>query len=183
MYAIRSYYEDHPHLLAVEQFMQQYYRHTMGLHERCMRFIERCRRVPFWRRLVQFLPAARVDEYFVVQGSVLTVAEDQRAKVLESPALLLRLFDLAREKRLTIAPALLEDIHRHVGTVSEKAYRTPEVSRIFLTIMAGPGTTATRITSYNVCYTKLLRLRQYYLPGPERAPVFCLLHENTKARL
>lgn len=136
-------FQDHPHLLAVEQFMQQYYRHTMGLHERCTRFIERCRRVPFWHRLAQFLPAARVDEYFVVQGSVLTVAEDQRAKVLESPALLLRLFDLAREKRLTIAPALLEDIHRHVETVSEKAYRTPEVSRIFLTIMAGPGTTAT----------------------------------------
>jgi len=136
-------FQDQPHLLAVEQFMQQYYRHTMGLHERCMRFIERCRRVPFWHRLAQFLPAARVDGYFVVQGGMLTVADDQRAKVLESPALLLRLFDLAREKRLTITPALLEDIHRHVETVSEEAYRIPEVSRIFLRIMAGPGTTAT----------------------------------------
>ena len=29
-------FQDHPHLLAVEQFMQQYYRHTMGLHERCI---------------------------------------------------------------------------------------------------------------------------------------------------
>ena len=26
-------FEDRPHLLGVEQFMQQYYRHTMGLHE------------------------------------------------------------------------------------------------------------------------------------------------------
>ena len=36
-------FQDQPHLLAVEQFMQQYYQHTMGLHERCMRFVERCR--------------------------------------------------------------------------------------------------------------------------------------------
>jgi len=37
----------------------------------------------------------------------------------------------------------LEDIHRHVETVSEEAYCIPEVNRIFLRIMAGPGTTAT----------------------------------------
>ncbi len=136
-------FQDEPHLLAVEQFMQQYYQHTMGLHERCMRFIERCRSVPFWRRLTRFLPAPRVDEFFVVRGGVLTVAEEFRAKVLESPPLLLRLFDLARAKNLTIAPPLLEDIHRHVDHVALDAYRTPEVSRAFLKIMAGPGTTAT----------------------------------------
>ncbi|MGE5708930.1 MAG: [protein-PII] uridylyltransferase [Nitrospira sp.] len=136
-------YQDQPHLLAVEQFMQQYYQHTMGLYERCARFIERCRPVPLWRRLTAFFPAPRVDEYFVVRGSVLSVADEHRAKVLDSPALLFRLFDLAREKQLTIAAPLLEDIHRHVDTVSVEAYRTPEVSRTFLKIMAEPGTTRT----------------------------------------
>ena len=136
-------FEDQPHLLAVEQFMQQYYQHTMGLHERCMRFIERCRSVPFWQKLTRFLPAPRVDEYFVVRGGLLTVADECRAKVLDSPALLLRLFDLARAKNLTIVPPLLEDIHRHVDQVPAEAYRTPEVSRAFLKILAGPGTTAT----------------------------------------
>ncbi len=136
-------YQDQPHLLAVEQFMQQYYQHTMGLHERCARFIERCRPVSLWRRITEFFPAPRVDEYFVVRGGVLSVADEHRAKVLDSPALQFRLFDLAREKQLTIAPPLLEDIHRHVDTVSVEAYRTPEVSRTFLKIMAGPGTTPT----------------------------------------
>jgi [protein-PII] uridylyltransferase len=136
-------YQDQPHLLAVEQFMQQYYQHTMGLHERCMRFVERCRSVPLWRRLTEFLPAPRIDEYFVVRGGVLSVADEHHAKVLDSPALLFRLFDLARERKLTIALPLLEDIHRHVDTVSEEAYRTPEVSRTFLKIMAGPGTATT----------------------------------------
>jgi [protein-PII] uridylyltransferase len=136
-------YHDQPHLLAVEQFMQQYYQHTMGLHERCMRFLERCRSVPFWQRLTRFFPAPRVDEYFVVRGGLLTVADEHRARVLDSPALLLRLFDLARAKSLTIVPPLLEDIHRHVDQVPADAYRTPEVSRTFLKIMAGPRTTGT----------------------------------------
>ncbi|MBA5867126.1 MAG: [protein-PII] uridylyltransferase [Nitrospira sp. CR1.3] len=136
-------YQDQPHLLAVEQFMQLYYQHTMGLHERCMRFVERCRSVPVWRRLARLFPAPRVEEYFVIRSGVLTVAEEHRAKVLESPALLLRLFDLARERSLTIEPPLLEDIHRHVDHVAVGVYRAPEVSRIFLRIMTGPRTTPT----------------------------------------
>ena len=136
-------YHDQPHLLAVEQFMQQYYQHTMGLHERCMRFVERCRSVPFWHRLTRFLPAPRVDEYFVVRGTLLSVADEHRNKVLDSPALLLRLFDLARASHLTIVPPLIEDIHRHIDQVPAEAYRTPEVSNGFLRILAGPRTTAT----------------------------------------
>ncbi|HTL60917.1 MAG TPA: [protein-PII] uridylyltransferase [Nitrospira sp.] len=136
-------YHDQPHLLAVEQFMQQYYQHTMGLHERCMRFVERCRSVPFWQRLSRFLPAPRVDQYFVVRGGLLSVADEHRTKVLDSPALLLRLFDLARARNLTIVPPLIEDIHRHVDQVPTEAYLTPEVSNGFLRILAGPRTTAT----------------------------------------
>ncbi|HKT33598.1 MAG TPA: [protein-PII] uridylyltransferase [Nitrospira sp.] len=136
-------YHDQPHLLAVEQFMQQYYQHTMGLHERCMRFVERCRSVPFWQRVSRFLPAPRVDEYFVVRGGLLSVADEHRNKVLDSPALLLRLFDLARARSLTIVPPLIEDIHRHVDQMPAEAYRTAEVSKGFLRILAGPRTTAT----------------------------------------
>lgn len=136
-------YHDQPHLLAVEQFMQQYYQHTMGLHERCMRFVERCRSVPFWQRLSRFFPAPRVDEYFVVRRGLLSVADEHRNKVLDSPALLLRLFDLARARSLTIVPPLIEEIHRHVDQVPADAYRTAEVSNGFLKILGGPRTTAT----------------------------------------
>ncbi|MGH7207594.1 MAG: [protein-PII] uridylyltransferase, partial [Nitrospiraceae bacterium] len=132
-------FQDRPHLLAVEQFMQQYYRHTMGLHELCMRFVDRCRRVPIWRRLARLLPSPRVDGYFLVTGEQLTVPAELRNRVLDSPDLLLRLFDLARCRRLTIDTTLLEDIHRHVETVSDEAFRAPEVSRIFLQILSGPG--------------------------------------------
>jgi [protein-PII] uridylyltransferase len=141
--AERFGFKDRPHLLAVEQFMQQYYQHTMGLHERSMRFVERCRSVPLWRRVSRIFPAPKVEEYFVVRGTALTVSDDVREQVLETPALLFKLFDVARRRQLTIVPPLLEDIHRHVETVTEDAFRTPEVSRIFLHILAGPGAART----------------------------------------
>jgi [protein-PII] uridylyltransferase len=136
-------FRDKPNLLAVEQFMQQYYRHTMGLHERCMRFVDRCRSVPFRQRLVRILPAPRVEEDFVVIGDALGVRAERRTRVLNSPARLLRLFDLARERRLALDPSLLEDIHRHAGHLPGEAFRTPDVSRSFARILSGPGAAQT----------------------------------------
>jgi [protein-PII] uridylyltransferase len=141
--AERFGFADRPHLLAVEQFMQQYYRHTMGLHERCMRFVDRCRSVPLWRRMARMLPATKIDGLFVVRGATLTVADDERTRVLDQPELLLQLFDVARRQRLTIVAPLLEDIHRHVEHVSEDQFRTGAVSEVFLRILAGPGAATT----------------------------------------
>jgi [protein-PII] uridylyltransferase len=135
-------FEDRPHLLAVEQFMQQYYRHTGALHEIAMRFVDRCRRGSWMSRLSRLLPAPRLDGHFVVTGPSLTVPADLRNRVLESPALLLRLFELAQSRRLRIDIDLLDEIHRHVEGLSNKGFRTPDVSRTFLKILAGPGPVA-----------------------------------------
>ncbi len=134
---------DRPHLLAVEQFMQQYYRHTMDLHAASMRFVERCRRVSVWQRLLSWMPATRIDQYYLANGSTLTVPVELRSKVLDRAVPLLKLFDLARAKNLLIDPPLLEEIHRHVDAVPEEQFRTPEAGRMFLSILSGPGTART----------------------------------------
>jgi len=136
-------FTNQPHLLAVEQFMQQYYRHTMGLHAALMRFVERCRRRSLWQRVVRWLPVPRIDQYFVVDGEALTVPVELRSQVLERPASLLTLFNLARSRRLNIDPSLLEDIHRQAETLSAEQFHTPETGRTFLSILAGPGTART----------------------------------------
>ncbi len=141
--AARFGFEDRPHLLAVEQFMQQYYRHTMGLHEATVRFVRRCKPRSIWARLTGWLPSAKLEQFFVLSGETLTVPVELRPRVIESPALLMRLFDLARSKRVAIEPALVEDIHRHMEGLTDEGFRTPEVSRIFLSMLAGPGTAAT----------------------------------------
>lgn len=138
-------FQDQPHLLGVEQFMQQYYRHTMGLHETLLRFVDRCLAVSVKRRSPGLLPAATVDGYFVVDGRNLTVPSELRARVLGSPDLLLQLFDMARSRRLKIDTDLLDEIHGHMDSVSDEAFRTPEVSRVFLKILAGPEAVATTL--------------------------------------
>ncbi len=135
-------FEDRPHLLAVEQFMQQYYRHTMGLHEISVRFIDRCRGVSLWDRVAKLWPSPKVDGYFVTTAHELTVPIGLRTRVLSSPELLLRLFELASAQRVNIDTTLLEDIHRHVDALPDEAFRRPEVSRIFLRLLTGPGAIA-----------------------------------------
>lgn len=136
-------FTDRPHLLAVEQFMQQYYRHTMGLHAALMRFVERCRRRTLWQRVSRWLPAQRIDRHFVIDGEALTVPAESRSQVLGNPVLLLTLFDLARSRKLSIDPSLLEDIHRHVETLTVEQFHTLETGRTFLSILSGPGTAKT----------------------------------------
>ena len=132
-------FEDRPHLLAVEQFMQQYYRHTMGLHELSIRFIDRCRGVSIWERLSKLWPAPKVDGHFLINGQELTVPAELRTRVLSSPDLLLRLFELASARRVKIDTTLLDDIHLHIDAVPDDAFRQADVSRTFLRLLCGPG--------------------------------------------
>jgi len=135
-------FEDRPNLLGVEQFMQQYYRHTVGLHETLIRFIDRCQAVTAKRRSSRALPPDLVDGYFSVTGRRLTVPSELRARMLDSPELLLRLFEMAGSRRLKIEADLVDEIHSHMDTVSSEAFRTPEASRVFLKILSGPGAVA-----------------------------------------
>jgi [protein-PII] uridylyltransferase len=135
-------FHDHPHRFGVEQFMQQYYRHTTGLHETMLRFVDRCQAVPAKRRSARALPGNMVDGCFVVIGQHLTVPTELRDRVLDSPDLLLRLFELARSRRLKIDTDLVDEIHSHMDSVSNEAFQTPEVSRTFLKILAGPDAVA-----------------------------------------
>lgn len=47
---------DHPHLLAVEQFMQVYFRHTTGLFDRGRRFLDQAREESWLDRVRQWWP-------------------------------------------------------------------------------------------------------------------------------
>ncbi|WP_447598811.1 [protein-PII] uridylyltransferase [Nitrospira sp. Nam80] len=136
-------FADLPHLLAVEQFMQQYYRHTTELHAASARFMARCRLVPLYQRVMRLLPSPRIESHFILKSDVLTVASDARLVVLKNPVLLLKLFDVARSRQATIDPAFLEDIHRHADALPAEAFRSSEVGRMFLAILSGPGTAKT----------------------------------------
>jgi [protein-PII] uridylyltransferase len=136
-------FEDRPHLLAVEQFMQLYYRHTTALHEISVRFVNRCRSQSWRDRIARLWPSPKIEGYFVVAGRHhLTVPPELRTRLVERPDLLLRLFELASSRRLRIETALLDDIHPHIDALPDEAFRAEAVSGIFLRLLGGPGTVA-----------------------------------------
>ncbi|NOT23802.1 MAG: [protein-PII] uridylyltransferase [Nitrospiraceae bacterium] len=140
-------FHDQPNLLGVEQFMQRYYRLTMGLHETMLRFVDRCLVSPEKRRSIGALPAATVDGYFAVDGQELTVPSELRARVLDRPELLLQLFETARSRGLKIDSDLLDEIRSQMDSMSSEAFRSAEVSRMFLQILAGSGGVAGTLES------------------------------------
>ena len=81
----------------------------------------------------------------MVDGRNLTVPSELRARVLDSPDLLLKLFEMAGSRGLKIDTGLLDEIHSHMDSVSDEAFRTPEVSRVFMKILAGPGAVASTL--------------------------------------
>lgn len=138
---------EQPHLRAVEQFMQQYYRHSANLHDLGVRFVDRCRKASTWTRMTRWLPSARIEGAFIVEGAHLTVPVDARARVLSEPALLLHMFEVAQARQLRIDPHILDLIHQRMEEVETAAFDAPDVHHTFLRIVAGPGSIAATLAT------------------------------------
>ena len=138
---------DQPHLLAVEQFMQQYYRHTMGLHDRCMRFVDRTREIPWWKRLTRFFPSPLIEGCFLETEDRLSVPSDKLTQVLGNPELLVRLFRLSQERGLPIKSQTLDELHYYLENIPNEQFHTPTVSKIFRDILSDTGRVADTLTS------------------------------------
>ena len=134
-----SGYQDRPNLLAVEQFMQQYYLSTRGIYETLLRFVNRCRPISALTCLRRWWPSTRIEGDFVVSGASLTVVPDKLDKVLGSPHLVLRMFEIAQQRDLKLDTGLLEDVQSRISGLKGEAFHTTEASRIFRRILAGPN--------------------------------------------
>ncbi len=138
---------DQPHLLAVEQFMQQYYRHTMGLHDRCRRFVDRTRDVPWWKKVTRFIPSPLIEGCFLASGDRLSVPSEKLSQVLGSPELLVRLFRLSQERGVPIKSQTLDELHGHLENIPNEQFHTTTVSTIFREILSETGRVAETLTS------------------------------------
>ncbi|RMH35848.1 MAG: [protein-PII] uridylyltransferase [Nitrospirae bacterium] len=145
-------FHDQPHLLAVEQFMQHYYRHTRGIYDRCLRFVDRSRRRSWAQRLAEWLPAPLVEGSFRITGKSLTIPTEKLGHVLAHPELLLRLFRLAQERALIIESRVLEELQPHLETMPNEWFHTPHASRLFRQILTGPGPIAETLDAMHRAY-------------------------------
>lgn len=139
-------YRDQPHILAVEQFMQQYYRLTTEIHNCAMRFVGNARAVSFWTRVKSYWPSPLIDGLFRVCDGRLSIPGETLIQVLENPEHILRFFHLAQTQGLEIDGRVLEEMYCHMQDVPDRTFVTPGVSRRFRALLAGPGSVSGTLT-------------------------------------
>jgi [protein-PII] uridylyltransferase len=135
-------FKDLPHLLAVEQFMQQYYRHSTRICDLTARFVSQAMQRTAWQRLAAWLPARRIERYFALTRDDITVPPDLRAEALSDSGRILRLFHLAQMYGLNVADDLVQELPERIAAVPDTAYRSGAARRWFLAILSGPGRVA-----------------------------------------
>jgi [protein-PII] uridylyltransferase len=108
-------FESQGPLLGVERFMQHYYRQTTALHDLVIRFADGARKRSIFRRVINRLLTERVEESFIVDRETIAIDPSASDEVLKRADVLLRLFDLARQKRVSVAHKTMERIRPAVA--------------------------------------------------------------------
>lgn len=126
-------------LRPVERFMQQYFEHSTAVADIVGRFVERQRPRPWIRSVVNYLMSFRVDDIYRIGAGQIDVVPRQRSRVCSSLEEVLRLTLTAVMHRVRIAPKLVDRLKQHARQLAGQDL-TPEARRLFLQILARPGT-------------------------------------------
>jgi [protein-PII] uridylyltransferase len=130
------------HLLSVEQFMQQYYRYSTRVSDITGQFVDAVRTRTLWQRVASWLPARRVDRFFVLTRNELTVPRELRPELMADGTRILRLFQLSQLNGVQVAHDLLQDLTAHVTALPDAVFSSPEAGAQFLAILSGPARVA-----------------------------------------
>ncbi|TAL10864.1 MAG: [protein-PII] uridylyltransferase [Nitrospirae bacterium] len=140
-------FKDLPHLLAVEQFMQQYYRHSTRICDLTARFVSQVRQRTVWQRVAAWLPVRRIEHGFVLMRDEVTVPPDFRAETLSDGGRILRLFHLAQMHGLNVADDLVQELPERIAALPDGTFRSDAARRWLLSILSGPGRVAETLTA------------------------------------
>lgn len=122
-------------LLAVECFMQQYYRHTAGLHDLLCRFVDQIEKRSLARSAYNRILSHRVSSGIIARPDYIEIDASTDKGVLGDADTVIRAFDLARSFGVPVKPDALAGIRRHLPacavTIAER--------RRFLQCLATPA--------------------------------------------
>lgn len=130
---------DLPNLLAVEQFMQQYFQHTTGLHDRCMRFLEQTQEYSWVERMRRRWSHTLIEGKFRIEDHRLTIPSEKLHGVIESPVWLLRLFEISHDRAVPVDSKILNELSQYLSVIPNEEFHTEEVSKLFRSILNRPG--------------------------------------------
>ncbi len=158
-------YIDAPHLLSVEQFMQQYYLHTSRVSDIAEQFAVSAAIRPFWQRMVAKLSVRRIERIFLLTHDEITVPVALRPEFLKDPPRILRLFQLAQLHSLSIAQDLLQELSVELPEAPDNSFLSEHASQEFLGILSSPAGVAATLSVLH-----RIRLLERLIPafGPVR---------------
>ncbi len=131
-------FTDLPHLLAVEQFMQQYYRHSTGICDLAARFTSQAMHRSARQRLMAWWPGRRLEQWFVLTQDWITVPPELREEACSDGARVLRLYQLAQQYGLRVADDLVQELPERLGAIPDGDFLGEAARRGFLAILSGP---------------------------------------------
>ncbi|MHB8481895.1 MAG: [protein-PII] uridylyltransferase [Nitrospiria bacterium] len=135
-------FQDKPHLLGVEQSMQQYYKHSTAIHQISSRFIRKAIPHSFIRKALDKLLARRISPCYKVTPREVGVDDKKRALFLSSGEYVLKLFSISQARMLPISEEALELLRRSVEFRDASFFQSHECRKIFMEFLSRPGRVA-----------------------------------------
>ncbi|NVN91045.1 MAG: [protein-PII] uridylyltransferase [Desulfuromonadales bacterium] len=130
-------YKQRDRVLAVEDFMRDYYRHANRVEYLVSNIVSRC----VWRDegalkiLGYFIRRQVSDGCYVLKGEL--IVPDESA-VERDPALLMRIFELAQKHGVELSIPLMGLVRKSLHLVHDKFRRNREVCKSFMNILRAP---------------------------------------------
>jgi len=130
-------YQDRGKVLAVEDFMRDYYRHANRVEHFASSLVSRC----IWRDegamkiLGYFVRRPVGDGCFVLKGELIVPDE---TVVEKNPVVLMRIFEYAQKHGVDLNVRVKGLIRKNLALVNDKFRRNREVNQSFLTILRTP---------------------------------------------
>jgi [protein-PII] uridylyltransferase len=168
-------YQHRSGLLAVEQFMRDYFRHTENVRDAATHFLETVRPASAIKSIIEPLFSHRVEQDFRVGPSTIRASTRGLGRLRGSIAEVLRLMLLSSLYDKPIAHETWEAIRTEMDRRSleeTEAPLTPEVQRLFLDLLAQPAQLGPLLRRLH-----RLRVLEQIIPGMQHAR--CLLQFNS----
>ena len=130
-------YRQRDRVLAVEDFMRDYYRHANKVEYLVSTLVSRCvwRDEGALRILGYFIRRPVGDGCFVLKGE-LTVADE--SAVERDPVVLMRIFELAQKHSVKLSIPVMGLVRKNLHLVNDKFRRNREVCKSFMNILRSP---------------------------------------------
>lgn len=167
-------YQTRPGLLAVEQFMRDYFRHTENVRDAATHFLENVRPGSPVKAILEPLLSHRADQDFRVGPSSIRASSRGAERLKGNIAEILRLMVLSALYDKPIAHETWEAIRSEMDRRSDEAGEglSPEARKLFLDLLAQPA-------QLGLLLRRLHRLRVLEQIVPDMQHARCLLQFNS----